>query len=92
MFPKKPLKPNDHSEIIVGIDFGRTPSAVFIQHLYGGRWAVLHELIGQDIGAAVFAEMLKRDISRQIGISIHLSLWVILLGIKWLRQMRLRHS
>lgn len=62
---KEALQPNDNSEIIVGIDFGRTPSAVFIQHLYGGRWAVLHEVIGQDMGAGRFAEMLKREISRQ---------------------------
>ena len=58
------LQPTDNSDVIVGIDFGRTPSAVFIQHMYGGRWMVFHELIGQDMGAARFAELLKRDIAR----------------------------
>ena len=55
---KEALQPNDNSEII-GNDFGRTPSAVFMQHLYGGRWAVLHEVIeaDQDMGAG--CEMLK---------------------------------
>lgn len=61
---KDALQPNDASDIIVGLDFGRTPSAAFIQHLHGGRWMVFHELIGQDMGASRFAEMLKRDIAR----------------------------
>ena len=61
----EPLVPVDTSDVIVGIDFGRTPSAVFIQNLYGGRWMVFHEVIGQDMGAQRFAELLKRDIAKQ---------------------------
>ena len=59
-----PIEPIDGIEVIVGIDFGRTPSAVFTQQLHSGRWAVFHEVIGQDMGAGRFAEVLKREISR----------------------------
>ena len=59
-----PIEPQDGQDIIVGIDFGRTPSAIFCQQIHSGRWTVFHELIGQDMGAGRFAEILKRDISR----------------------------
>ena len=59
-----PLEPTDGHETIVGIDFGRTPSAVFTQQLYGGKWAIFHEIIGQDMGAGRFADILKKEISR----------------------------
>ncbi len=59
-----PIEPIDGVEVIVGIDFGRTPSAIFTQQLHSGRWTVFHEVIGQDMGAGRFAEVLKREISR----------------------------
>ena len=58
------IEPIDGIEVIVGIDFGRTPSAVFTQQLHSGRWTVFHEVIGQDMGAGRFAEVLKREISK----------------------------
>ncbi len=61
---KSPIEPIDGVEVIVGIDFGRTPSAVFCQQNFGGRWTVFHEVIGQDMGAGRFAEVLKREIAR----------------------------
>ena len=60
-----PIAPLEGKEILVGLDFGRSPSAVFIQNQHSGRWAILHELIAQDMGAARFAEMLKREIAKQ---------------------------
>ena len=61
---KSPIEPVDGVEVIVGIDFGRTPSAVFTQQGFGGRWTIFHEVIGQDMGAGRFAEVLKREIAR----------------------------
>ena len=61
---KDPLSPLDQSDVIVGIDFGRSPSAVFCQQLHSGRWIVFHEIIGKDMGAIRFAEILKREISK----------------------------
>ena len=60
-----PLEPKEGLDVIVGIDFGRTPSAVFTQQLHSGRWIVFHELIGSDMGAGRFADALKREIIRQ---------------------------
>ena len=61
---KSPIEPIESREIIVGIDFGRTPSAAFCQQLYSGKWVVFHELVGQDMGAGRFADILKRDIHK----------------------------
>jgi hypothetical protein len=52
-------------EILVGLDFGRTPAAVYTQVLAGGRWIVLGELLAINMGAKRFAELLKRDIARR---------------------------
>jgi hypothetical protein len=48
----------------VGIDFGRSPSAVFCQNLSLGRWIIFGEYVTQDMGAQRFAEGLKREIAR----------------------------
>jgi len=61
---KSPIEPNRNQEIIVGIDFGRTPSAVFAQQSTFGRWVIFHEVIGQDMGAGRFADILKKEIAR----------------------------
>ena len=53
------------ADIIVGIDFGRTPTAVCIQQRSGGGWNVLMEVYGQGMGAKRFAEFLKREIGKK---------------------------
>lgn len=60
----EPLMPTDQSDVIVGIDFGRSPSAVFCQQLHSGRWIIFHEIIGKDMGAIRFADILKKEISK----------------------------
>ncbi len=59
-----PIEPLDGLEVIVGIDFGRTPSAIFCQQLHSGKWTIFHEIIGNDMGAGRFAEVLKREITK----------------------------
>lgn len=61
---KSPIEPIVGKEIIVGIDFGRTPSAIFAQQTIFGRWAIFHEVIGQDMGAGRFADILKKEIAK----------------------------
>ena len=56
--------PTEQSDVIVGIDFGRSPSAVFCQQLHSGKWIIFHEIIGKDMGAIRFADILKKDISK----------------------------
>ncbi len=52
------------SEIRVGIDFGLTPAAVFVQQDVHGRWKVIDELVAEDMGIARFAELLNAKIQR----------------------------
>lgn len=65
-----PLLATPNLEIRIGIDYGRTPSAIFSQLHPGGRWVVLHELVTVNMGAKRFAELLKREIAR-LGLGLH---------------------
>ncbi len=58
------LEPKKEVDVIVGLDFGRTPSAIFCQNIHAGRWIVFHEVIGKDMGATRFAEYLKKEIAK----------------------------
>lgn len=51
-------------EVIVGIDFGLTPAAVFAQEDARGRWLIQHELTADNMGAKRFAVQLKRFVRR----------------------------
>lgn len=54
----------DHSlPIIVGLDFGLTPAAVFAQRTRTGTWHVLHELVTQDMGLERFGQMLLYELN-----------------------------
>ena len=46
--------------VYVGLDFGRRPSAVFGQCI-NGRWQILHEIQRFDMGASLFAPLVKRE-------------------------------
>lgn len=50
------------TEIRVGIDFGLTPAAVFVQQDVSGRWRVIDELVSEDMGITRFAELLNAKI------------------------------
>lgn len=49
--------------IIVGLDFGLTPAAAYCQNVRG-RWLVLRELVAFDMGAARFADLLRKDMAQ----------------------------
>lgn len=59
----KEIQPIDGIPIIVGLDFGREPSAVFCQCI-NGRWSVLSELPGSNEGASKFAPRVKRHLAQ----------------------------
>lgn len=48
--------------MVVGLDFGLTPSAVFAQNVRG-RWIVFKELVAVDMGVVRFSEILKRTMA-----------------------------
>lgn len=60
-----PIIPHPDVPVIVGVDFGRTPAAVFTQVLGGGRWTVFHEIVAVNMGAKRFAELIKRELARR---------------------------
>lgn len=49
--------------VYIGLDFGRTPSAVFGQRSASGCWKLFHEIVAENMGAVRFAKLLKRDIA-----------------------------
>jgi hypothetical protein len=68
---KIPIDP--HALVCVGIDFGRTPSAVFGQCIRG-QWRIVHELCAQNMGATIYGPMLKREIAMKFP-GMQVALW-----------------
>lgn len=54
-----PLRPVTGWVVYVGLDFGRSPAAIFMQAI-GNRVFVQHELLGFNEGAVTFAPKVKR--------------------------------
>ena len=61
---KEPI-PTSGQELIIGMDFGLTPAAVFTQRLPTGRWLVLAELVASNMGTEKFAQEVKSVIARK---------------------------
>ena len=61
---KDPILPVPHVPIIVGMDFGLTPAAVFAQHVRG-KWVILHELVAEDMGIVRFAELFRIEAAQK---------------------------
>jgi hypothetical protein len=55
------------SRLIVGMDWGLTPSAVFGQFTVGGQWRVFRELVTEDTGAEEFARMVRGVLDVEFG-------------------------
>ena len=51
--------------LLVGLDYGRTPAAVWGQ-VYGGRWFILGEYYMEDTSSDLFAPALKRELARRM--------------------------
>jgi len=58
------MEPVPGIPIIVGLDFGRQPAAVFCQ-CPNGNWRVLSELMGTDESAVIFAPKVKRHLAQR---------------------------
>lgn len=55
----EPAEFNPDLPLVVGLDFGRDPSAAFLQN-QDGKWILLHELVGDNESATLFAPRVKR--------------------------------
>lgn len=51
--------------LMIGIDFGLTPAAMFGQRTFLGRWHWIDEFVTEDMGAKRFGEQLKRKLDRE---------------------------
>lgn len=60
---RETLAPLENQTIVIGIDFGLTPAAVFGQRDVRGRWRWIHELVTEDMGAVRFAELLQNEMA-----------------------------
>lgn len=61
---KEPILPVPGIPIVVGMDFGLTPAAVFCQHVRA-KWVILHELVAQDMGIVRFAELFRMEAAQR---------------------------
>ena len=59
----EPIPYDPQSPLILGIDFGRTPAAAFIQRNSVGRFNVIDEFLARDMSQAIFAPELRRYIN-----------------------------
>lgn len=60
---KEELLPAENVPIIVGLDFGLTPAAIYTQYVRG-RWLILRELVATDMGTVRFADVLRKDMAQ----------------------------
>lgn len=59
---REPILPVPNVPLLVGMDFGLTPAAVFAQNVRG-KWIILHELVAQDMGIVRFAELFRTELA-----------------------------
>ena len=59
---KEEIYPAPSIPIVVGIDFGLTPAAIYCQNVRG-RWLILRELVAEGMGAEKFANLLRKDMA-----------------------------
>lgn len=57
------LRPIDNCEVVVGLDFGRSPAAIFAQPV-NNRILIQNELIGVNEGAVTFAPKVQRFLAK----------------------------
>jgi hypothetical protein len=58
-------RPIPGAVVRVGLDFGLTPAAAFVQQDAHGRWRVIDELVSENMGVVRFAELLNTKIQAE---------------------------
>ncbi len=61
--------------LIIGIDFGLTPAAAFVQQNQFGQWCVIDELVTEDTAADEFAYMLNTKLQREYRFANDIDFW-----------------
>lgn len=63
---REPLEPFPGWPVYVGLDFGRNPACV-VGQLVNNRWIIFAELTARDVGASIFAPLVKQLLDRRLG-------------------------
>lgn len=63
---KTPLEPIPGWPVYVGLDFGRNPACV-VGQLVNNRWRIFAEVTARDVGASIFAPLVKQLLDRRLG-------------------------
>lgn len=61
------LAPIEKLPLVIGLDFGLTPAAVFAQRTARGQWRVIDELVTEDMGVVRFSELLSARLDAWYG-------------------------
>lgn len=61
---QREFKPIERLPILIGMDFGLTPAAVFAQMMPNGQWRKHSELVTDNMGIIRFAQEIKRHIAK----------------------------
>ena len=59
------ITPLAKTAVIVGLDFGRTPAAIFTQRDSHGRWLVLAEITTWDLGIIEFGKLILATVEQE---------------------------
>jgi len=62
---KQSLEPAAGVPLLIGMDFGLTPAALFGQRLPTGRWLILAELVASNMGTEKFADEIKHVLAKK---------------------------
>ena len=63
---KEPLECIPNVDVHIGMDFGRTPAAIFGQRSAGGQWRIFHEVVAESMGASRFAKLVKMEVAAHV--------------------------
>jgi hypothetical protein len=66
---QKDIKHDSSLPLLIGLDPGHSSGAVYAQRDRLGRWVILGEFIGEDIGAVDFCKALGGDVRARFGLS-----------------------
>ena len=73
---QQPAAVDIYKPVVIGLDFGLTPAAVFLQQKANGQWQLLHELVPQGVmGAEQFAPVLKAAMLQHFAKEQRFVLW-----------------
>ena len=61
--------------LVIGIDFGLTPAAAFLQRNRWGQWCVIDELVTEDTATDEFATLLNTKLQREYAMVNDIDFW-----------------